>query len=129
MPSDEILAHLLFGRSATNITPFQALRLAQAVNSLRGGGSGGMFDFMDRTRRLMGVDEFNINQSGGKKGETSASVGKYMRDNVYLEVEQGLGADTGKVSVEIELTPHIAVETDMGAAGQGGVGVNWKWDY
>lgn len=128
MPSDEILSHLLFGRSATHITPFQALRLAQAVNSLRGGGSG-MFDFMDRTRRLMGVDELNIKQSDDKSGETSVSVGKYMRDNVYVEVEKGLGADTGKVSVEIELTPHIAVETDMGADGQSGVGVNWKWDY
>jgi translocation and assembly module TamB len=128
MPSDEILAHLLFGRSATNITPFQALRLAQAVDSLRGGGSG-MFDFMDRTRKLMGVDELNIKQSGDKKGETAASVGKYVRDNVYMEVEQGLGADSGKVSVEIELTPHIGVETDTGANGQSGVGVNWRWDY
>jgi len=52
-----------------------------------------------------------------------------MRDNVYLEVEQGPGPDTGKVSVEIELTPHIGVETDIGADGQGGLGVNWKWDY
>ena len=40
-----------------------------------------------------------------------------------------MGPDTGKVSVEIELTPHIAVETDMGKNGQGGIGLNWKWDY
>ena len=129
MPSDEILAHLLFGRSATRITPFQAIRLAQAVSSLRGGGSDGMFDFMDRTRRLMGVDELNIKQSDDKSGEASVSVGKQMRDNAYVEVEQGTGADTGKVPVEIELTPNIVVETDMGANGQSGVGINWKWDY
>jgi len=128
MPSDEILAHLLFGRRASNITPFQALRLAQALDSLRGGGDG-IFDFMDRTRRLIGVDELNIKQSDDKGGETSVSVGKYMRDNVYVEVEQGLGPDTGKVSVEIELTPHTAIETDMGANGESGIGLNWKWDY
>ncbi len=46
-----------------------------------------------------------------------------------MEIEQGLGPDTGKVSVEIELTPHTAIETDMGANGESGVGLNWKWDY
>jgi len=127
MPPDEIMARLLFGRSATDITPLQAFRLAQAIDSLRGGG--GMFSFMDRTRSLIGVDELNIKQSDDKSGEPSVSAGKYIRDNVYLEVEQGMGPDTGKVSVEIELTPHIAVETDMGKNGQGGIGLNWKWDY
>jgi translocation and assembly module TamB len=88
-----------------------------------------MFDFMDRTRRLMGVDELNIKQSDDKNAETAVSVGKYMSDNIYVEVEKGLGANTGKASVEIELTPHISVETDVGANGESGVGVNWKWDY
>ncbi|MEE4351814.1 MAG: translocation/assembly module TamB domain-containing protein [Desulfatiglans sp.] len=129
MPSDEILSHLLFGRKATSITPFQAIRLAQAVNALTRGGDGGMIGFMDRTRKLMGVDELDIRQSDDEGADTSISIGKYMSDQVYIEVEQGIGADTGKVSIEIELTPRISVETDMETTGQSGVELNWKWDY
>ncbi|MDY7036146.1 MAG: translocation/assembly module TamB domain-containing protein, partial [Thermodesulfobacteriota bacterium] len=129
MPSDEILSHLLFGRKATSITPFQAIRLAQAVNALTSGGDGGIMGFMDRTRKLMGVDELDIRQSDDESADTSISIGKYMSDKVYIEVEQGIGADTGKVIVEIELAPNITVETDMGTKGQSGVELNWKWDY
>ena len=124
MPSDEILSHLLFGRSAASITPFQAVRLAQAAGSLT--GKGGMLDFMDRTRKLLGVDQMGIKDSGG---DMSVSVGKYVRENVYVEVEKGLRSEHGKVSVEVELTPSISIETDAGANADAGVGISWKWDY
>ncbi|MFH1351287.1 MAG: translocation/assembly module TamB domain-containing protein [Pseudomonadota bacterium] len=127
MPSDEILSRLLFGRSASSITPLQALSLAQALNAMSGGRS--MFDIMDRTRKLLGVDQLDIKQADEKGGGTALSVGKYVREDVYMEVEKGVGTEGGKVSVEIELTPNITVETEAGADAQGGVGINWKWDY
>jgi hypothetical protein len=33
------------------------------------------------------------------------------------------------VTVNIELTPHISIETDAGQTGDAGLGVNWKLDY
>jgi len=127
VPSDEILSRLLFGRSAANITPIQALMLAQAVNSLSGGKN--LLNFMDVTRKLLGVDQFDIKQMDEKEGGTAVSMGKYLREDVYLEMEKGVGTEGGKISVEIELTPNITVETDAGLNTRGGVGVNWKWDY
>ena len=111
----------------SSITPFQALRLAQAVNSLAGGG--GLFDIMDRTRKIIGVDQLDVKQADEKGGKTSVSVGKYLRDNVYMEMEKGLGTEGGKISVEVELSPNISLETDAGSDANAGVGVNWKWDY
>jgi translocation and assembly module TamB len=88
-----------------------------------------MFDFMDRTRQVMGLDQLDIGQSGEDLEGTSVRAGKYLRDDIYIEMEQGLGPDSGKVSVEVELTPNISVESEVGIDAQGGVGVNWKWDY
>jgi autotransporter translocation and assembly factor TamB len=130
-PSDEILARILFGRSASNITPFQALRLAHALNALSGGVSA--FDLMDKARRQIGVDSLDLKSSEGTEGGTAVSVGKYLSNDVYLEVEQGTGSRSGKVSMEVELTPHISLESEVGTDAQGdaqgGAGINWKWDY
>ncbi len=127
MPDDEILARLLFGRDASRITPWQALVMAQAVNSMRREGT--TFDFMGRTRRILGVDQFEVRQPEEEEGATTVSVGKYVRDGVYVELERGADVDTGLARVEIELFPTITLETMVGADAEGGLGINWGWDY
>ena len=112
-----------------SLTPFQAVKLAYAVNTLRGNGSGGIMDLFDRTRRILGVDQIELRQSENNNGESAISVGKYLRDDIYIELEKGFTEGSGKVSVEIEVTPDISVESDMGVDSEGGLGINWKWDY
>jgi translocation and assembly module TamB len=127
LPSDEILSRLLFGRSVAYISPMQALQLAQALNAMR--GSGSTFGFMDRTRRILHVDQLDIKSSEEDDGGTSVRVGKYVLDNVYLEIEQGVGTEGGKISSEVELTPNITFESETGTDAHVGVGLNWKRDY
>ena len=128
MPSDEILSRLLFGKGVAHITPFQALKLAQAVNALRG-NSGGILGFFDRTRKFLGVDQLAIDQSEETGGQAAISVGKYIGENVYVEMGKGLGKESGKVKVEVELTPNVSLESQVGEDSNGGIGINWKWDY
>jgi len=125
-PSDEILARLLFGRSVDSLTPFQAVQLAQAVQTLAGGGG---LDIIGRTRKLLGIDQLELMQSDKHEGEASIRAGKYINDRIYFQVEQGVGSDSSRVSVEMELTPNLSVETEIGADSRGGVGIKWKWDY
>jgi translocation and assembly module TamB len=127
LPQDEILARVLFGRSVSETTPIQALRLAQALNALR--GKGGVLDFMGRTRKFVGLDQLDIKQSEEGNGEAAVSIGKYLADGVFIEMEKGMGANSGKVSAEIELTPNVTLESETGSDSKGGVGLNWKWDY
>jgi translocation and assembly module TamB len=129
LPSDEILSRLLFGRSAANITPFQALRLASALKTLSEGGGGGMFDFMDKTRQVIGLDQLSLQQTEDKGSTPSVSAGKYLNENVYLQVEKGLSSEGDKVSVEVQVTPNISVESEAGRDGQSGIGLNWEWTY
>ena len=126
LPSDEILSHLLFGRSAKNINPIQAVQLANAVNTLAGGGG---LDFLGQVRRAAAVDALTLNQSGEDYRESTLSVGKYLSEDVYIEVEKGLSPETGKASLKWDVTPNITVGTEVGVNAQAGMSVDWRWDY
>jgi translocation and assembly module TamB len=125
-PADEIFAHLLFGRSLQQITPLQAVQLADALNTLRGTDG---FDLLGRTRKLLGIDELTLGETEEKEEKPSVKVGKYVSETVYLKVESGISPETGKASLEWQVTPNITVETEVGVNASAGVGVNWRWDY
>ena len=56
-------------------------------------------------------------------------AGKEIFKGVTVGVEQGMGAQSGAVSVEVQVTPNITVDSRVGVDNKQGVGVNWKWDY
>ncbi len=127
LPQDEILASVLFNREISQITPLQALSLVGAINELRGKQKG--FDALKYTRNLIGVDRLEIKQAHNDPDESALSAGKYLNDNIYIEVERGISAESGKASVTWELTPDITVETEVGEDSETGMGINWKHDY
>lgn len=132
MPEDEIVSWLLFGKSAGNISPFQAIRLANAVAAMRGGNNA-IFDPVGLARDVLNVDTISIDTEGGDSGEdVSVGVGKYINDRVYLEL--GKGADPAQPvqgKLEIELLPNLNLEsnTASGEEGVGNVKLQWKRDY
>ncbi|MEO5345397.1 MAG: translocation/assembly module TamB domain-containing protein [Magnetococcus sp. YQC-9] len=123
LSEEEIISHLLFDRASDSISPAQAVRLALAVKSLQGGGPG----LLGRVQRGLGIDRLDVGGNSIESGTVSA--GKYLTDDIYLEVEKGLKADSGRVNVEIEMTPQIYLKTGVDAKSNGDVGVQWKKDY
>ncbi|HCX90428.1 MAG: hypothetical protein CO106_05210 [Deltaproteobacteria bacterium CG_4_9_14_3_um_filter_44_9] len=128
LPSDEVLSHLLFRRSTTRITPLQAFQLARAIKALTGGGVNAL-DFMEYTRKLLGVDQLAVVQSEESAGDTSVIIGKNLGEDIYIKAEKGVGSSKDKVSAEFEITPNIILDSEVGKDAQGGIGLNWKWDY
>jgi translocation and assembly module TamB len=124
LPSDEILSRILFGRSLSTVTPLQAGKLALAMRSLS--GKGDTLDFLDRARKRLGIDQLELRdvQDG-----TALGIGKYLTEEVYVDVEKGLGNEPGKVSVQVELTPSIRLETEAGTDASKGIQLEWKYDY
>ena len=130
----------------------EAIQLAAELASLSGFGSGGM-GVLGEVRDTLGFDvlRFGSMQNGPKQqtsrnvgllqppGQNSGSsaqedsipsleVGKYVMDNVYVGLEQGMNGDASGVRVEIELAPNLNLEgvsTPQGSE----VGLNWKKDY
>ena len=126
LPSDEILSRLLFGRSVTQVSPLQAVQLAHALDVLAGRRS---FDLVDHTRRMLGLDYLEIRDLGAELDEAALRAGKYLAENVYIEVEQGLGPESGRASLQWEITPNITIQTEVGINAEAGAGIQWRWDY
>jgi translocation and assembly module TamB len=124
LPQDEIISELLFRRDTASITPLQAVQLANAVSTLQGGG----FDALGKLRSLAGLDTLSLNGSGASD-DTSLSAGKYISNNVYLQVQKGMTPQSGQASVQVELTPNVSASTNVTETGQSGVSLQWKHDY
>ncbi len=124
LPQDEVLSRLLFNRDASSITPTQAAQLAFALNRLRGGGG---IDIMGKVRSILQVDTLDVGGGGDQPGTVRA--GKYLNQDVYVEVEKGTAEQSGKARVAVEILPNVSVEAETGQDAQGGVGVKWRYDY
>ncbi|GKT10037.1 translocation/assembly module TamB domain-containing protein [Desulforhabdus sp. TSK] len=125
LPRDEILARILFGRNLSSITPVQALRLAKAVRALSSGGSG--LDLIGSSRRFLGLDQLDFRE--GEGSETAVGVGKYLTEDIYVDVQKNVSGQAGRARVEVELTPNITITGEAGSDATTGLGVNWKRDY
>jgi translocation and assembly module TamB len=127
LPEDEVLAYILFGRSMNRVTPFQAVQLTQTLRRLSGEGGGSRFDPLSTLRSLTGLDDIRVDTNDD--GETSVGAGKYLTDDVYLEVEGGSGEESGAATLQIELTPNVTVESEVGQDARAGGGILWRYDY
>jgi translocation and assembly module TamB len=132
MPEDEILAFIIFGKSLQKITPFEAIQLANAVQTLRSGGDG-FFDPIGKTRDILGLDTLSVEAEKTDAGDNGVNVGigKYLNEKVYLELERTPNpSQPWKGNLEIELTPNVNLESSTGGAtGIEGAQIKWKREY
>jgi translocation and assembly module TamB len=67
--------------------------------------------------------------SGSAAGGTALSAGKYIAPGVSVGVTQGISPPTSKVTVEIEVRPHLTIGGEAGQSGSTGIGINYNYDY
>ncbi|MGE4440113.1 MAG: translocation/assembly module TamB domain-containing protein [Desulfomicrobium sp.] len=124
LPQDELLAMILFGRSLRQISPLQAVRLAQAAAEMAGVGAGP--DFLDSLKSQLGLQEVDVTKD--EDDNTAVGVGGYVGGKYYIRTQSSVSGQD-RTKVEIQLTPKISVETEVGADSRQGGGVMWKHDY
>lgn len=126
LPTEEILARTLFGRSLRQISPFQALRLAQTaanISNPRGlMASLGALEALEERLRSTGIDVGSDAQDNPTIG-IEREVGNY-----HIRAERSLGGGD-KTSVEVHITPNLGVRTEIGGDSRQGAGVQWSMDY
>ena len=141
VPQDEILSRVLFNRGVGQLSAGEGLQLAAAAATLAGGGPG----VLDKLRGSLGLDWFRFGSSatspttgtlnprgaasGGSGANTALSAGKYIAPGVSVGVSQGVSPPTSKVTVQIEVRPHLTVGGEAGQSGSTGLGVNYNYDY
>lgn len=119
LPQDEILSQVLFGRSASQLSAFEAAQLAAGVAALAGGGG---FDVIGNLRELAGLDRLSF---GGEASAVTVAGGRYITDNVYLEVIGG-GESGAAVKVEWQPRRNIAVSSQFGGQGDTSLSIRWR---
>ncbi|MFT4912949.1 MAG: translocation and assembly module TamB [Brevundimonas sp.] len=119
LPQDEILSQVLFGRSASQLSPFEAAQLASGVASLAGGGG---FDVIGNLRELAGLDRLSF---GGEASALTVAGGRYITDDVYLEIIGG-GEGGAAVNVEWQVRRNLAVSSKFGGQGDASLSIRWR---
>ena len=138
LPQDEVLSQVLFGASASQLSPLEAAQLASAVSGL---ATGGGFDVIGGLRNFAHLDRLAIGTStptlptvvNGRVVPASALTGttfaggKYLTNNVYLEViggQEGYG-----VQVEWQVRKHLSVVSRAATQGDSQLSIRWRTDY
>jgi translocation and assembly module TamB len=125
LPNDEVLSQVLFGRTASQLSPLEAAQLASALSSLAGGGG---LDVIGNLRTFAGLDRLALGGGDATSGAMSISGGKYLTDNVYLELTGG-GRDGGAAQVEWRVKRNLSILSRVGGQGAGRLAVRWRRDY
>jgi translocation and assembly module TamB len=122
LPQDEILSRVLFQKPSGNLSPFQALQLANAVSSLTGGG-----DAFESLRKSLGVDSLDIGSSAS--GSPTVGISRAINDRISIGAKTGAKPEDNGVSVDFDVTRHIRLQAGVDASGGSSVGVGAEWEY
>ena len=125
LPQDELLSMILFGRSMREIAPLQAVRLAQAAAEMTGLGGVGP-GFLQSVKSKLGLQELEVSRD--EDDNTAVGIGGYIGGKYYFRTRSSVSGQD-KTKVEVQLTPDISVETEVGSDSRQGGGINWKHDY
>ena len=132
LPNDEVLSQVLFGASAAQLSPLEAAQLASALSALAGGGG---FDVVGNLRSFARLDRLALVGGTAATG-VSVAGGKYLTDNVYVELAGG-GRAGPSVQVEYRFSRNLSVvsklanqtTTQGGGVPVGGASLSVRWRH
>ena len=140
LPQDDILAHLLFGQSASQLSALQLAEIAAGVAQLS--GAAGPSGAMDSLRSSLGLDRLTVgtptNQTPGPTSGPGAAqsvptleAGRYIAPGVYLGAKQGTtGTNDTQAELQVNLGRGVKLDTTAGSGyGANSVGLSYQLQY
>jgi len=146
MPQDEILARLLFGVPAAQLTALQVVQIGAALRTLSGGGGGSSLNPLAKIQKALGLDRLSVGgasnngQPGASNAGATIEAGRYVSSRVYVGVKEST-TGTSQVAVDVDLSKHLKLQTRLGngtATAQGttpdndpgsSVGLAYQFEY
>jgi translocation and assembly module TamB len=123
LPNDEVLSQVLFGASAAQLSPLEAAQLASALAALSGGGG---LDVIGNLRSFARLDRLAF--AGDAAGGMTVAGGKYVTDDVYLEIIGG-GREGPVAQVEWRIRRTLSLVSRFSASQDSRLSVRWRRDY
>lgn len=130
MPQDEVLARLIFGRTASSLSPMELAQIASVLASMSGVTSG-MGNPLESVRKGLGLDRLSVG--------ASLEAGRYIAPGVFVGAKQGITSGGSQATVQIDLTRGLKLEGTVGLGGTAAhsnntsgttsVGVLYQYEY
>jgi translocation and assembly module TamB len=119
LPQDSIMALLLFGQPAAQLSALQIAQVGYALATLSGvGGSTG--NPLVKLQKSLGLDRLTVgtntvNSATGSPENSGYAVaaGRYVTKRVYVEGKQTT-TGTSQVQVDVDLTKRLKLQTRLG---------------
>ena len=121
LPQDEIMARLLFGQSASQLTALQVVQIGAALATLTGGGGGGL-NPLGKLQKTLGLDRLTVG-SNSTPGTTAGNqqqnagynveAGRYVSSRVFVAVKEST-TGLSQLLVDVDLTKHLKLQTRVG---------------
>lgn len=146
LPQDEILARLLFGESASQLTGLQVAEIGAALASLSGIGGSGL-NPLEKVQKALGLNRLTVGSAtttsaNGTPQTAGASLtaGRYVSSRVFVAATQNT-TGTSQLEVDISLSKHLKLQTKLGngsATAQGttpendpgsSIGLSYQFEY
>jgi translocation and assembly module TamB len=119
LPQDEILARVLFGQGASQLSALQVVQIGTALATLSGGGGGG-FNPVAKIQKALGLDRLSVGGASstganGSQQNTGASIeaGRYVSSRVFVAVKEST-TGASQLAVDVDLTKHLKLQTKLG---------------
>lgn len=140
LPQDEVLAQLLFRRSAAELGPVQLAQIGAGLAQLANIGGAGSFDPLGTIRKTLGLDVLSVNSNPGSAA--SVEAGRTIAKGVYVGAKQSTGGTGSQAVVRLDLARGLKLEADLGVAPAAAatptpgapptgnqVGITYEFDY
>ena len=118
LAQDEIMARLLFGENASQLSALQAAQVGAALATLSGVGSGA--NPLVKLQKTLGLDRLNVSSGttttatgATENAGTAVEAGRYIAKRVYVEAKQS-STGSSQVQVNVDLTNHLKLQTRLG---------------
>ena len=126
MPQDEVLSRILFGTSTTELSAMEAVQLATTLHSLSKGGGPGV---VGGIRRALGINRLSIDSNKDHEYGTTITGGKYLTDNIYVEVTTAPSTGDSATSVEVRITNNLSLVSRRTLDHDNNLAIRWSWNY
>ncbi|WP_336293731.1 translocation/assembly module TamB domain-containing protein [Bartonella sp. CB169] len=123
LPQDEILAHLIFNRSLSELSPLQIAQLAAATADLVGASNTSLLSAL---RNKIGLDDLDLIVD--EKGNTGLRIGRYIHNNIYLGFEAGADGMT-KGTINLDISRHLKAKGAIGNENNSSIGLFYERNY
>jgi translocation and assembly module TamB len=118
LAQDEIMARLLFGENASQLSALQAAQVGAALATLSGVGSGA--NPLVKLQKTLGLDRLSVSSGttttatgATENAGTAVEAGRYIAKRVYVEAKQS-STGSSQVQVNVDLTKHLKLQTRLG---------------